>query len=324
MKLSVTKVSESGNEAVFRIEGLPRGFGNTVGNGLRRTLIESIAGAAVTNVKVPGIYTSYTTIDGVTEDFREVQANLKALRFRLEGERTEAVITAAATKPGKVTAGDLGLPEGVSVVDPSQVIFTADSTLKRPVSMTIAVRRGVGYVTAAAFDTGEVETIALDARFTPIRRASYSLVDDAGVQTDTVQITVATDGSRTPDECLSEAAAACQSVFGAIAAQQEGVAESTTSGKTPLALSDEQPGSLPAQTRAAFEPAAVDLDELIGFRLSNTMRRNGIRDIPALLETDPSFLLNMRNFGAKSLKEVHSKLAEAGYGDRVTHWEKHF
>src|SRR5947207_1128309 len=205
-QISAEKVED--NRGNFTIEPLDRGFVYTFGNSLRRVLLSSLAGAAVTSVRIEGVAHEFSTIAGVKEDVTDIVLNLKEIVCRMHSEASEIEVPLVATGPGEVTAGDIDLPSGVELLNPDAHVATLEKKTKLEMYLTIG--RGRGYSPAEDNKTEEapIGVVPIDSIFSPIRRASYS-VDSArvGQRTDFDKLTLQleTDGSIEPSAALREA-----------------------------------------------------------------------------------------------------------------------
>src|SRR5207248_825633 len=206
-QISAEKVEE--NRGSFTIEPLDRGFGYTFGNSIRRVLLSSLAGAAVTSVRIEGVAHEFSTISGVKEDVTDMVLNLKEIVCKMHSEATEIEVPLVATGPGEVTASDIDLPSGVELLNPDAHIATLEKRTKLEMYLTIG--RGRGYAPAEdnKSDDQPIGVIPIDSIFSPIRRAAYT-VDAARVgqrtDFDKLVLDVETDGSIEPPAALREAA----------------------------------------------------------------------------------------------------------------------
>src|SRR6188508_2186468 len=193
----------------FAIEPLDRGFGYTFGNSLRRVLLSSLAGAAVTSVRIEGVAHEFSTIKGVTEDVTDIVLNLKGIVCRMHSDATEVEAPLVVTGPGEITAKDIDLPSGVEILNPDAHIATLEKKTKLEMYMTIG--RGRGYRPAEENKTPDqpIGVIPIDSIFSPVRRVAYA-VEPArvGQRTDYDKLTldIETDGSIDPQAALREAA----------------------------------------------------------------------------------------------------------------------
>ncbi|HSL94611.1 MAG TPA: DNA-directed RNA polymerase subunit alpha, partial [Thermoleophilia bacterium] len=206
---NITREQLATNRVRFEVEPLDRGFGHTFGNALRRVLLSSLEGAAVSSVKIEGVAHEFTTVPGVKEDITDVILNLKEIVCRLHGEIDEVQVRLVKDKPGKVVAADIDMPAELEILNPDHHIATlADGGL---LEMTLTIRRGTGYVPADGNKTPDmaIGDIPIDSIFSPIKRVSYH-VDSARVgqrtDYDKLILEVTTNGSLSPDEAVREAA----------------------------------------------------------------------------------------------------------------------
>src|SRR5215217_8192086 len=206
-QITAEKVQD--NRGTFTIEPLDRGFGYTFGNSLRRVLLSSLAGAAVTSVRVEGVAHEFSTINGVKEDVTDIVLNLKEIVARMHSEAAEIEVPLVATGPGEVTAGDIDLPSGVELLNPETHIATLEKKTKLEMYLTIG--RGRGYSPAEENKSADqpIGVIPIDSIFSPVKRVAYQ-VESArvGQRTDFDRLTldIETDGSIDPQAALREAA----------------------------------------------------------------------------------------------------------------------
>ena len=301
-------VHEEVNEqrGVFVIEPLDRGFGHTFGNSLRRVLLSSLEGAAVTSVKIEGVAHEFTTLQGVREDVVDIISSLKNLVGRLHGESPEIEVRLTKRGAGVVTAADIEVPADLEILNPELVI--ANLSDKGRLEMTMTVGRGRGYV-PAELNRGPEHTIGvipIDSLFSPVRRVSYDVeAARVGQRTDYDKLTldVTTDGSVDPREAIGEAAEILirqLAIFTDID-KIEGFGEAAA-----------------AQAAAAEAPLAhgmenFPIEELeLGVRSYNCLKRVGIETIGDLVTKSEGELAAIPNFGKKSIEEVKETLATHG------------
>lgn len=297
-QIEVEEVSESRSR--FIVEPLEPGFGYTLGNTMRRTLLSRIPGAAITRIQIEGVEHEFSTIDGVVEDVVDIILNLKRIVIRMDGNE-EQTLYLSAKGAGEVTAGDLKLPAGVEVVNPDAHIATLGSSARLEMELTAAP--GVGYRTADG-NKGSSSTIGLipvDSIFSPVRKVAYRVENtQVGQMTnyDKLIIDIETNGAIQPKEALSSAGKTLGELMGLFADVGEGQGLELvdvvpdTSGSPDLDLPIE----------------ALDLSE----RPRNCLRRAQIKTVGELVERTSDDLLNITNFGQKSLDEVIAKLDELG------------
>ncbi|HHZ88343.1 MAG TPA: DNA-directed RNA polymerase subunit alpha [Chromatiaceae bacterium] len=298
------------NHAQVTLEPLERGFGHTLGNALRRILLSSMPGCAVTEVEIDGVLHEYTAIEGVQEDVIDILLNLKEVSFNMHA-RDEAILSISAKGPGKVCAGDIVLDHDVEVANPDQVI--ANLTDAGELNIKLKVMRGRGYQPATAReDAGEekaVGVLRVDSSFSPVRRVSYN-VDSARVEQrtdlDKLIIDLETNGTIDPEEAIRRAATILQSqltVFVDLEVSSEADTETEEADVDPILLSP------------------VDDLELT-VRSANCLKAENIFYIGDLIQRTEVELLKTPNLGRKSLTEIKDVLASRGLslGMRLENW----
>jgi DNA-directed RNA polymerase subunit alpha len=290
----------SENRSRIVVEPLEPGFGYTLGNTLRRTLLSRIPGAAITSIQIEGVEHEFSTVDGVVEDVVDIILNLKRIVIRLEGN-DEQTLYLSAKGSGEVTAGDLKLPAGVEVVNPDAHIATLSSSGR--LEMELIVAPGVGYRTADA-NKGASSTIGLipiDSIFSPVRKVAYRVENtQVGQMTnfDRLVLDIETNGAIEPSEAVSSAGKTLGELMGLFADIGEGQG---------LELGDIEP-EISTSPDLELPIEALDLSE----RPRNCLRRAQIKTVGELVERTSDDLLNITNFGQKSLDEVIGKLDELG------------
>ncbi|MBY0396323.1 MAG: DNA-directed RNA polymerase subunit alpha [Thermoleophilia bacterium] len=285
----------------FEVEPLDRGFGHTFGNSLRRVLLSSLEGAAVTSVRIEGVQHEFTTVPGVREDVTDIILNLRELVCRLHGEIGEIEVELSKTGPGPVTAGDISAPADLEILNPGLEIANLEAGAR--LDMILMIARGRGYV-PAELNKGPSTTIGVipvDSNFSPVRRVRYDVSSArVGQRTDYDKLTIEiqTDGSVDPRGALSEAA---ESLIGRLA----------------LFADPDSPRLLGEQ--AAEEPPAgggmhdIMIEELeLGVRSYNCLKRVGVETIGDLISKTEAELSAIPNFGKKSIEEVKENLAAHG------------
>ncbi len=304
---SVKELSKTSAE--FMIKPLYPGYGNTLGNSLRRVLLSSVKGAAITAFSIEGTTHEFTSIPGVREDVVDIILNLKNIRFKVH---TDAPVELALEMKGenqsekdgdkRVTAGDIKLPAEVEIANPNQVICHIDDP-KHVLKMHFIVESGRGYLTIgqASAERLHSDMIAIDAVFTPVLRVRYK-VENTRVGQDTnlqqLTLTVDTDGTITPKDAFEEAAAILKNQYEALAGSTK-----VESSPAPGADEDENDPNL-----------MMSIEELdLSARTANALLNNEIktiRDLVTLSETD---LKELKGFGQKALDEVKEKLTELNF-----------
>jgi DNA-directed RNA polymerase subunit alpha len=283
----------------FTIEPLEPGFGYTLGNSLRRTLLSSIPGAAITQVKIDGVLHEFSTVEGVAEDVTEIVLNLKGLVLRSESEEPNTIYM-RVSGPTEVTAKDIELPAGVEILNGDYHIATLNGNAT--LSMELRVEQGRGYVAAATAPKEAIGTIPIDAIFSPVKRVTYEVEPTRVEQMtnyDRLILDVETDGSIEPSEALSSAGSTLVELFQLFA----GVGE----GSGGLVLGPEQTED--EQTGVLAKPIE-DMDLTV--RSYNCLKREGVTTVGELVQKAEEDLLEIRNFGQKSIDEVKAKLEEMG------------
>jgi DNA-directed RNA polymerase subunit alpha len=307
-KISSDKSDET--SGTFTIEPLDKGFGYTFGNSLRRVLLSSLGGAAITSVRIEGVAHEFSTIPGVKEDVPDLVLNLKDVVIRMHTDADEVEAPLVATGPGEVTAKDIDLPAGVEVLNPNVPIATLEKRTKLEVYLTIGRGRGYSPAEENKSEDQPIGVIPIDSIFSPIRRAAYS-VDSArvGQRTDFDKLTleIETDGSIEPGSALREAAELLIKSL-AIFTDADRVEELTSRNGAGVP----EPGAVPAT-----EGDDRLIEELeIGVRAYNCLKRAGIQTIGDLVQKSESELKAIPNFGERSIEEVNESLAALGLGLR--------
>jgi DNA-directed RNA polymerase subunit alpha len=289
---------------VFEIEPLDRGFGHTFGNSLRRVLLSSLEGAAVTSVKIEGVAHEFTTIEGVREDIIDIILNLKVLVCRLHGESPEIEVRLDKKGAGAVTAADIQRPADLEILNPELQI--AELSGKGHLEMTLTIGRGRGYVPADQNRAPDqaIGVIPVDAMFSPVRRVAYEVeAARVGQRTDydKLMLDVTTDGSVDPKDAVAEAAEILirqLAIFTDLDAM-ESLAE------TPVEEETEFP-----QARGMENFPIEELE--LGVRSYNCLKRVGIETIGDLVSKSDAELAAIPNFGKKSIEEVAETLSAHG------------
>ena len=296
----------SENSAEFVIKPLYYGYGNTLGNSLRRVLLSSVKGAAITAFSIEGTTHEFTTIPGIREDVVDVMLNLKNIRFKMHTDApVELTLEIKGDKQSekdgdkRVVAGDIKLPAEVEIANPNQVICHIDDP-KKTLKMNFIVESGRGYLTIdqASEDRIHSDMIAIDAVFTPVLRVRYK-VENTRVGQDTnlqqLTLTVDTDGTLSPRDAFEEAAAILVNQYTALAG-------GTKVESAPM------PGTQEEEDDSGLMMSIEELD--LSARTANALLNNDIktiRDLVTLSETD---LKDLKGFGQKALDEVKEKLTE--------------
>jgi DNA-directed RNA polymerase subunit alpha len=295
------------NSATFTVEPLHNGYGMTLGNSLRRVLLSSISGAAVTSFKIEGVTHEFTAVTGVREDVVDIMLNLKGIRFRVYGNDVQNLRIVKKGK-GAVTASDIETNADVEIVNPEHVIATVDDD-KATFTMDLTVEVGRGYRTIEEGTARKAsDHVALDAVFTPVLRVRYKVENTRVGQVtdlDKLLLTVDTDGSITPRDAFEEAAAILVNQYTALAGKTRVVAPEATVPASAASSSDEE-GS--ADEAGALNTSVEDLN--LSARTYNALVNNDIHTVRDLLSLSDAELRDLKGFGSKALDEVKEKLAE--------------
>jgi DNA-directed RNA polymerase subunit alpha len=312
----ITSESVEQNRGTFTIEPLDRGFGYTFGNSLRRVLLSSLAGAAVTSVRIEGVAHEFSTIAGVKEDVTDIVLNLKGIVCRMHSDATEVEAPLVVTGPGEITAKDIDLPAGVEILNPDVHVATLEKKTKLELYMTIG--RGRGYRPAEENKTPDqpIGVIPIDSIFSPVRRVAYA-VDQArvGQKTDFDKLTldIETDGSIDPQAALREAAELLISQL-AIFTDADRIQELRAAPGGQLDGHGLAVGGAGAQSGALQgEEWSILIEELeLGVRSYNCLKRAGIQTVGDLISKSEAELNAIPNFGKKSIDEVIETLHSRG------------
>lgn len=297
-KFNIKTVKSTEKYGKFELSPLVGGFGHTLGNSLRRVLLITIPGAAITRIRVDGANHLFTTLPGVKEDLVEISLNLKKVKFSYN--KDEPIVLKLDKKgPGVVTAGDIIDNDLCKVSNPDQVIANL-SDAKSSLSMEITVERGVGYTMAKEQKTDVVGEIILDATFTPVLKANYTVEPTRlGKKSDYDKLTMEiwTDGSIDPLYALKMAAKDLINAFGQIADPKEFEEEVIT-----------------INTSLAPQGSDISVEEIeLPLRVTNALKKAGYPTIDALVKAGRLDVSKAKNVGEKSLKVIDSWLKERGF-----------
>ncbi len=297
-------VKEEEFSGTYEIDGLFPGYGHTLGNSLRRIILSSLPGAAITQVKIDGVQHEFSTMDGVKEDVITILLNIKRLRLKLHGDEAQKV-TLKANGVGMVTAANIEAQTQVEILNPDQPIaeITAKST-KLEIEMT--VEHGLGYVPREIHQKDKVEigTIALDAVFTPIRRANYEVENmRVGDRTDynRLRVSLETDGTITPREALEDAIEIMIHQLKAVIGFQEEVVEKAEVPEKP---------AVEASTELDPDVLKTRIETLdLSTRTQNALEAASIRTIGGLVRKKKDDILALDGLGPKGVEEIEDVLA---------------
>ena len=305
-RIECVEMDADGVYGKFVVEPLERGYGITLGNSLRRVLLASLPGAAVTAAKIDGVLHEFSTIPGVREDVTELILNLKSLRLKFHGQEEEKLIRIEAEGQGQVFARDIIADPDIEILNPDLLIATLEPDARLYIDLT--VNRGRGYVPAEWNRQGNhvIGVIPIDAIFTPVTKANF-VVEKTRVGQDTnfdrLVLEVWTDGSIRPDEALSLAAR----IMIEHLQLYVGLTESVNNVKIMVEKEEEKKNKL-------LEMPIEELD--LSVRSYNCLKRAGINTVEELIQRNEEEMMKVRNLGKKSLEEVVRKLNELGLGLR--------
>lgn len=304
-------VNETERSGTYEIDGLYPGYGFTLGNSLRRIILSSLPGAAVTHVKIPGVAHEFSTIEGVKEDVVTILLNIRKIRFKLTTDEPQT-ITLSAKGPKTVTAGDLQLPGQVEILNPEQHI--AEITGKASLELEIRAEKGLGYIPKEEHQKERVDigTIALDAIFSPIRRANYEVENmRVGDRTDfnRLRLLIETDGSLAPREALERSIETMIHQLKAVVGFKE--------EETPEVAA---PSSADARASVGEKQAPMDAEMLktriselnLPQRVEQALDNASIRTVGGLVRKREDDLLAIEGLGQKGLQDIKRALSNLG------------
>ena len=307
-------IKEVENRGTYEINGLYPGYGHTLGNSLRRIILSSLPGAAITSVKIEGVQHEFSTIDGVKEDVITILLNLKRVRFKMSSDETQ-IINLSAKGIKNITAADLTVPGQVELLNPEQPIATLTDK-NAELNIELVIQKGLGYVSKENLNTDKIDigTIAVDAIFTPIRRVNYD-VDNmrVGDRTDynKLTLTVETDGTLTPREALEKSIEIMIIQLKAVIGFQEDeilpskqITEDEEEG-----VSEEED----SEDKVDNEFLKTRVDTLdFSTRTANALSIANIRTVGGLVRKKEKDLLELAGLGAKGVGEINTLLKESG------------
>jgi len=298
-------VSEEGLQGTYEIDSLYPGYGHTLGNSLRRIILSSLSGAAITSVKIEGVQHEFATIEGIHESVMEILLNLKRVHFKLHGEDAQT-IRISAKGPGEITAKDIQMPSQVEVKNPEQHIATLAGKVTFDLEATI--ERGLGYVSREVLTKEKVDigTIALDATFTPIRRVNYEVENmRVGDRTDfnRLRILIETNGTIMPREALENSIEIMIHQLKSIIGFQEEVTASASDFEA--TASDE--------VVAGKDSSKVKVEELtLSPRIITALSEAGVKTVAGLSRKTASALKELEGIGEKAIEEIETALKAHG------------
>ncbi len=297
----IKNTKTQGNYASYDIEPLEAGYGMTLGNSLRRVLLSSLPGAAVTSIRIEGVQHEFQDVPNVLEDVTDIVLNVKRLRLRCFSDHPVSM-RLEVTGEREVTAADIVAPSSVEIVNPELHIATLDNENAR-LEMELVVETGRGYIPADSKDDQPIGVIPVDAIYTPVQKANYTVEHTrVGQMTnfDKVVLDVTTDGTVTPDEALRQSADILVRHFTLLANYRATVQEVE---KAPLS-------SLPIPPKI-YDTPIEELD--LSVRAYNCLKRSNITKVGQVLSMNEEDLLGVRNFGEKSLQELQDRLHQRNF-----------
>jgi len=306
-KIEIVEISENNRYGKFVCEPLDRGYGTTLGNSLRRILLSSLMGAAITSVKIEGVLHEFSTIPGVREDVTDIILNLKSVCLKMHTDEPKILRLEALTE-GEVTAGDIITDPDVEILNPELHLATVDAS--GSLKMEITIERGRGYVPGDKNKKPDqvIGVIPIDSIFSPIQRVNYQITDTrVGNVTDYDKLTleVWTDGSLRPEEAVSKSASIMvahlklfQNLAGILPEEE------VTDGTFTEVVED--------SNAKIMDMTIEDLD--LSVRSYNCLKRAGINSVSDLVQKSEDDMMKVRNLGRKSMEEVKKKLIELGLG----------
>lgn len=294
------------NYGEFVVEPLNRGYGHTIGNALRRVLLSSLPGAAVSSIRIDGVHHEFSSIPSVREDVTQIVLNVKKLRLRsFADEPVKAQLDVPG--PGTVTAADIRWPDQVEIVNPDQVIATLDNDQAR-LSMELTVSRGSGFQEAMSEEGQPIGEIPVDAIYTPVRKVEYHVGAarvGQSVNLDRLALRVWTDGTITPVDAVTQSGRILVDQFRLFNQLAPGYEEPVEAAPRVTVTAN--------TLQVPPELAELSVDDLeLSNRTLNCLKRNSITKVGQLASMTEDDLLHLRNFGDKSLQELRDKLEERG------------
>ena len=299
-RIECVDVADNGKYGKFVVEPLERGFGHTLGNSLRRVLLSSLPGVAVSSVHIEGVQHEFSTIPGVKEDVTEIILNLKGLAVKMYSDDPKKIFI-DVTGPCELTAGDIKVDDEVEIINPDMHIATLNEDAH--LQMQLTLEKGRGYISAdknknPGMAIGE---IPMDSIFTPIRKVNYTVADTRVGQTtdfDSLTLEIWTNGTLKPEEAISGAAK--------ILSEHLSLFVSLTDQVMPVSMVQPEDD----KKEKVLEMTIEELE--LSVRAYNCLKRAGINSVAELVQRNQEDMMKVRNLGRKSLEEVENKLAELG------------
>ena len=299
----IETVASSETYARYVVEPLESGYGVTLGNAMRRVLLSSLPGAAITSIRIEGVYHEFSSIPHVKEDITAILLNVKSIRLRWLSSSENAVrLYVQAQGEGVVTAGDIECPSGIEIINKDAPLVTLDAPDARLV-MELSAQRGRGYVPAELQEGLPIGTIPVDSIYSPVKKVNFVAEHTRIGQVTTYDrliMEIWTDGTMHPDEALNRSSEVLMRHFSLLANLEHGAQRV-----------EKQPLGISAVSARLYEIPIEDLE--LSVRAFNCLKRAGITKVGQVLEMSESELLNVRNFGQKSLDELRQRLVARGY-----------
>jgi DNA-directed RNA polymerase subunit alpha len=309
MPKTLTKDESTATEtyAKFTAEPFEAGYGHTVGNSLRRVLLSSLEGAAITSVKITGAQHEFATLPHVVEDVTDIVLNLKRIKFKSNDGHEPRKLSLSANKDGEITAGDIQLVQGYEVLNPDQVICTLDKKHKFDAELEVRVGRGFASGDENKRADQPIGVIPIDSIFSPVTRVKYAVENTrVGQRTDydKLILEVWTDGRLTPDDALLQASAILRHHLDVFVNFDEDVVEF-----------DETPAGVSEENMKLKKLLNMSVNEIeLSVRAANCLNNANITTVGQLAQKSEAEMLKYRNFGKKSLNEIKDKLQQLGLG----------
>jgi len=289
---TITQEEKEENTATFIFEPLEQGYGHTLGNALRRAMLDSLTGAAITQVKIKGIRHQFSTLKGMSEDVVEFILNLKRIRVRYDGDEPQT-LRLEAQGPGEIKASQIKAPPMVSIINKDQILGTL-ANKKVGLEAELQVERGTGYSSAEERKSNQIGVIPIDATFTPVLQVSYHVeATRVGGRTDLDRLIlkVITDGTLKPTEALHQTAKLLEAYF-------RQVYEPKVKAEKPQ-----------VEDVAASEIYKLTVEELdLSTRIANALRKGGYRTVADLVEAPEKDIAKVKNLGEKSVEIIRKAL----------------
>ena len=306
-RIECVALSDDNTYGKFVVEPLEKGYGTTLGNSLRRILLSSLPGTAVTSIKIDGVLHEFSTVPGVVEDVADIILNIKSLALKSDTDEVQTMII-DATEPGEITAADIIAPEAIEILNGDLHIATLDENSRLYIEMV--VERGRGYVSADKNKKEDqpIGTIPVDSIYTPIHKVNFYLEDTrVGQRTDYDRLTIElwSNGSIKPDEAISLSARILSDHLKLFIGLTDGM------DHVPIMVEKEE-----EEKDKILDMTIEELD--LSVRSYNCLKRAGINTVYELTQKTEDDMMKVRNLGKKSLEEVEQKMEALGFSLRST------